>query len=587
MSIATTTKISPSAPWGSSSSRTHQMPSSTTPHGLPIRTPSSVGQPLSPAFANKTRSPHAQIPSPGYFGFLTDQNSAPAENSAAQTRKKWGHSTAGLRPSQIASPKGTPVESMSNLEAFRRQSESNPFNLSHGNLSNLSAGPRSRQSSDSKSPDSAKGRRDSDSSPRPRKKPSLEKEREAQASHSMEVEAPDIGEAIRQSQGSSLFDQPRIQSPTNVSSSDLLNVGQSRASYIDEKYPRYSLPHNQIDHVPTIPRAETLPTALSSDGPTMVSPSDLAKVIQNHLPMDVLLLDIRVFAQYSTSRIAGALNLNLPTTLLKRPTYDIERLSSTFSNPEQKARFDQWMDAKFIVVYDACTSQLKDAATCINTLKKFTNEGWQGTSLVLKGGFAMFSKGHPDLIDKDNSEEEGKSRKLSIDPSRPVTGGCFIPATQTGAMPFFSSIRQNLDLRDGVGQLPVVLPALLNEKGIAQLPVWLRIAADDRDKGKTVSEKFLKIEKAEQRRMQQAYTGSVSYGSPNPEAKASIQIAGIEKGNKNRYKDMLPYDHSRVRLQNIPPGDCDYVNASHIRAEWSNKSYIASQAPVPATFKVR
>lgn len=143
-----------------------------------------------------------------------------------------------------------------------------------------------------------------------------------------------------------------------------------------------------------------------------------------------------------------------------------------------------------------------------------------------------------------------------------------------------------MDLRDGVGQLPVNLPQTLNEKGISELPAWLKKASDERDRGKAVSMQFLSIEQAEQKRMQKAYSTNVSYGSPDVDAAKSIQIAGMEKGTKNRYKDMLPYDHSRVRLQDIPPGDCDYVNASHLKAEWSNRHYIASQAPVPATFQV-
>jgi protein-tyrosine phosphatase len=61
-------------------------------------------------------------------------------------------------------------------------------------------------------------------------------------------------------------------------------------------------------------------------------------------------------------------------------------------------------------------------------------------------------------------------------------------------------------------------------------------------------------------------------------------VAGIEKGSKNRYNNIFPYDHTRVRLQNVPRGDCDYINASHVKAEFSNRQYIASQAPIPATF---
>ncbi|KAL8790452.1 MAG: hypothetical protein Q9213_000604 [Squamulea squamosa] len=460
-------------------------------------------------------------------------------------------------------------DSQPRYESFRRQSETNPFSLNHSSLSQLSTKVESKRSSPSKSPDSVRSRRDSSCSPRPRKKPSLEKEREKDSREVMEMDH-----------------SPRSQSPANDPPPDQSTLSRNHPSHQDEGHARNSLPHIAVDPHPaslhSARRADTLPTRFSTDGPTMISALDVGQIIKDHLPPDLLILDVRVFAQYSQARIAGALNLNLPTTLLKRPAYDVQRLADTFTKAQAKAKFDQWRDTKVIIVYDANSSHLKDATTCVNTLKKFTVEGWEGSTLIIKGGFASFMKHCPDMID---SGEEGHTKKLSIDPSKQVAGGCLMPAQQTAAMPFFSAIRQNMDLRDGVGQLPINLPQSLNEKGLSELPGWLKKASDERDKGKAVAMRFLSIEQAEQKRMQQAYSTNVSYGSSSHTIPKDIQIAGIEKGTKNRYKDMLPYDHSRVRLQNIPPGDCDYVNASHLKAEWSNRHYIASQAPVPATFQ--
>lgn len=469
----------------------------------------------------------------------------------------------------------------------------NPFNLHHGNLSQLSTMAETRRSSSSKSPDSAKSRRDSSSHSRPRKKPSLEKEREILSLHTMEMDssAADINtESLSTTQERLFADSPLPQSPANDSSLELSKLGRNQASYLDERHPRNSLPENRADPHPlslkSAQRAETLPTGFSTDGPTMISAQSAEEIIKNHLPPDLLIIDVRVFAHYSQARVAGALNLNLSTILLKRSTYDVQRLSRTFTKPHEQAKFDQWRTTKFIIVYDANSTQLKDATTCVHTLRKFTCEGWKGSTLIIKGGFNSFSKFCASMIEKGPREDEDGPRKLSIDATKPVAGGCLIPENQTAAMPFFSAIRQNMDLRDGVGQIGISIPQTLNEKGISELPGWLKKASDERDEGKAVSTQFLNIERAEQKRMQQAYSANVSYGSPDPKTSKSIQIAGIEKGVKNRYKDMLPYDHSRVRLQNKAAGDCDYVNASHIKAEWSNKYYIASQAPVPATFEV-
>lgn len=387
------------------------------------------------------------------------------------------------------------------------------------------------------------------------------------------------------------FDVPRLQSPANASVSDLSEAQRTQISHVDERHPRNSLPHNRVEPLAHIvQRSETLPSSIIYDGPTMIAPHDFVDILKGHLPQDLLVLDLRVFPQYSKSRICGAINLCIPTTLLKRMSFDVQKLSETFTTENERAKFGQWRDAKFIVVYDANSMQMKDATSSVNTLKKFTNEKWGGAALIIRGGFNSFAKKFPDQIDaRLASEMDGSNtRKLSIEPpgAAPVAGGCMMPITQTAANPFFGNIRQNMDLIGGVGQMPVKLPASLKETAVAELPAWLRQAANKDDRGKAVADQFLGIEKAEQHRMQKALSCNVSYGTPNVLSPEAVQIAGLEKGTKNRYKDMLPYDHSRVRLKDVPSGDCDYVNASHIKAQRSNKHYIASQAPVPATFNV-
>ncbi|GAB1215015.1 hypothetical protein ATERTT37_004197 [Aspergillus terreus] len=109
-------------------------------------------------------------------------------------------------------------------------------------------------------------------------------------------------------------------------------------------------------------------------------------------------------------------------------------------------------------------------------------------------------------------------------------------------------------------------------------------AADDRDKGRNVSEKFLELEKNELERMKQALSYEKSADASLVGASGKFRVAGIEKGSKNRYNDIYPFDHSRVKLQDVSPNGCDYVNASFLKAEYSDKRYIATQAPVPDTF---
>uniref|UniRef100_A0A8C9SJI3 protein-tyrosine-phosphatase n=1 Tax=Scleropages formosus TaxID=113540 RepID=A0A8C9SJI3_SCLFO len=57
-----------------------------------------------------------------------------------------------------------------------------------------------------------------------------------------------------------------------------------------------------------------------------------------------------------------------------------------------------------------------------------------------------------------------------------------------------------------------------------------------------------------------------------------------ENVKKNRYKDILPFDHSRVKLSlKTSSQDADYVNANFIKGTRKPEAYIATQGPLPNT----
>ena len=228
---------------------------------------------------------------------------------------------------------------------------------------------------------------------------------------------------------------------------------------------------------------------------------------------------------------------------------------------------------------------------CVNMIKKFQSEGFKGTLYIVKGGFDELARRFPSWID-DGSES------VSNDPAKdgtdrdgplvaPVAGGCPMPSTDQPANPFFGNIRQNMDLIGGVGQIPLKHPTKATRSAELEFPEWLRQIANEEDEGKKASKKFEQIERREKKRMEDALSGKVSWGSPRKQsspATPSVQIAGIEKGTKNRYNNIWPFEHSRVKLQGVPSSGCDYFNGSHVKAAWSNKRYLSTQAPVPATF---
>lgn len=59
-------------------------------------------------------------------------------------------------------------------------------------------------------------------------------------------------------------------------------------------------------------------------------------------------------------------------------------------------------------------------------------------------------------------------------------------------------------------------------------------------------------------------------------------LESLKPQNKslNRYRDVSPYDHSRIVLQK---GSSDYINANLIKVEKANRQYILTQGPLANT----
>lgn len=575
MSATTTKATSWKSPPPSSASSHRPSPSlpATTPRLPTPRTSSSVAQQKPPTLSQgAVQSPIIKrASSPSYFGFAIGGFNPPDSNPGPYARHNWDYVSSNARDT----PTAVPVDANPEFEAFCRQSD-HRFNPSHGNLGAFGKKEASQQQT-TQAP-STRPVQESDYSPRSAAQPIDTLKTANQSDISITGGKPGRPSFI----GIQRRDSPASLSPGQVAA-------------VDHRHTRLSLPENRLHTPPPGPdrkpvqRAETLPDALDTGGPNMVSSQDFVTLLQS-LPEDVLLLDLRVAPQYCMSKIRGALNLCIPTTLMKRPSFNTQKLRDTFADAADREKFSRWRECGFIAVYDSCSSNLKDAQNPVNVLKKFSVEGWNGRGVILKGGFAELSKTHPSMIEdgSDNAAAGAVKPPLSLSVSKhvvaPVAGGCPMPMSKTAVNPFFNNIRQNMDLLDGVGQMPVAHPAEMSAHLEDALPEWLKKAVSENNHGKLVSDQFLAIERTEQKRMQDALSCTVSYGSPCLERPGKIQIAGIEKGTKNRYNNIFPFDHSRVHLQGVGAGSCDYINASHIKASYSNKRYIATQAPIPATF---
>lgn len=563
---------------------------STTPISSP-RAPCSVGQNHPPKLS--PHRPEMRPSSPNYFNLVVNSDSAHDPRESSGLGNNWSPASSSIKSFTATLPKPVTLESNPDIgfEEFRRQVDLNrgaSFALSTSHYIQPNPAPKRPQvlrwhthasdtGSESSFPRALSSARDHPPSRMDVDQVSL------QDSAYMSSESKRNSEAslpTMQFPGSI----PRFESPLPMDPAQ----SQTTLTRAEERDPRLSVtehrPEPPSPQIKDIRRSATLPTKLEPGQPSMISAAALKEIIEKEDDDSVLLLDIRSFANYATSRIRGALNLCLPSTLLKRAMYNTEKLQQMFgSNNEAVEKFSTWRDASWIIVYDARASDNRDTDGARHMIQKFTNEGFLGETGILRGGFQGLLSTNPDMIDNSSGDPSKSSGGPGLIGGglAPVIGGVMLPTTKN---PFFSNIRQNMDLADGVGQRDVSWPQGLEPE---ELPQWLREAADQPDHGKKVSDRFLRIEQDEKTRMQNAYAAfNENNVSHNPAVNGRVQLCGVEKGGKNRYKDILPFEHARVKLQNKPEGSCDYINASHLTASRSNKRYIASQGPLPATFEV-
>ena len=525
-----------------------------------------------------------RAPSPNYFGLVVESSNDPRESSGL-AREHWSP-TSSVKSFAAALPRHITLDANPEFEAFKKAADLNrgkSFALatSHNPLpptSHSTSAVRPRplrwhtHTSDTGS-DASNSMSNSSAKSRPMHKGAPDRDNLHDSAYVSSDSKRNSESSLMPGQITSL---PLMESPVPVCLAPRADPADSRLSLNAFKADPPS------PELTAISRAATLPPKLEPGTPSMISGRDLKELLETVHEDRLLLLDIRSSQSFAQSRIAGALNLCIPTTLLKRATFNIQKLQQTFQGNLDSEQFSKWREMDWIVVYDAHASDKRDAVTAQNMIKKFTSEGYSGNTAILRGGFNSLMNTFPKLIDSTSAASASTRSGYPLNGPgslAPVIGGVNLPTTKNDHNPFFSNIRQNMDLADGVGQFEIGRPHDLKSP---LMPAWLREASSRKDHGKSVSNKFLNIELEEQSRMRTAYAAF----NPNHKQECKFQLSGVEKGTKNRYKDILPFEHTRVRLQEKREASCDYVNASHLSASRSNKRYIATQGPLPATFEV-
>lgn len=360
------------------------------------------------------------------------------------------------------------------------------------------------------------------------------------------------------------------------------NVGESPLSStplilpnLTHKYRSPSLPANSLI-APTI----QLPSCLN-----ILSPSDFRDLLTANFKQlgsakdqKILVIDVRPFTQYSKSRIKSAINVCIPSTLLKRQTFTLDRFGECMI-PHQRHCIEDLDQYQHIIVYDQATDEISTtlySPIAYTIIKVSKSKLLKGTLHFLRGGISAFTNICPDNVDNrfvdmtvlgtinelpstlnssnnstqqgtDSSKENSKSASLTLDPSNndparrlgssqtfnlpPVLTGFSLPlnSIKDGPMkPFVSNLRKNSLESLDYDISPLKLPSDISALEInSYFPLWLRDLVDPDVGPQKIARRFHDIEQAEKVRLQTAFSHAVKYPSPNiPSSSTNNQIKG-------------------------------------------------------------
>jgi hypothetical protein len=115
-------------------------------------------------------------------------------------------------------------------------------------------------------------------------------------------------------------------------------------------------------------------TPVTNSRPTSISP---------------IILDMRSHTSFVQSRIKSSLNICIPSTLLRRPAYGVDRILTSLSGVEH-LQLSSWSNASSIIVVDSDSVGLLEGGGLSSLLLKFEQAGFTGTLGWVKGGYSAF-----------------------------------------------------------------------------------------------------------------------------------------------------------------------------------------------------
>lgn len=123
------------------------------------------------------------------------------------------------------------------------------------------------------------------------------------------------------------------------------------------------------------------------------------------------IIDLRLHSKYAVSHIKNAINVSLPTALLRRPSFDIGKVFACIKC-NVKVSLDE---INAIFLYD---SSMAGMNRIYDLVQKFRRGGYSKKIYLLSNGFEAFASSHPDAIVSTEMVKESVPYKIDINENR-------------------------------------------------------------------------------------------------------------------------------------------------------------------------
>jgi len=113
-----------------------------------------------------------------------------------------------------------------------------------------------------------------------------------------------------------------------------------------------------------------------------LAPSAFSNLVSSET---VLVLDLRPPSSFEASHVAGAQSISVPSTLLRRPAFGLQKLVNMLT-PASRAVVGKWKNMTDIVLIDHDSGAAPEGSVLCGVANKFEREGFTGKLWFLHGG---------------------------------------------------------------------------------------------------------------------------------------------------------------------------------------------------------